>query len=220
MLACHVNTTGCHVHVDVRESGSTTVLTRVSGRVTDEAGRPVPGVSLLLAGMPASTNADGRFALKHVLSPRQYTLEVRYPGAKPASRFVEVRDGEVDVSLRVDTSGMPASARLPTTPEPPKAAGPGPVTAGVDPSVPAHPAPKPGGPAASDAVAGAAGLLAGGAAAAVGALARPRRTETGTPVQGKPAALPRPRLRLRRQVQPRAESSELPGAVPSDSSVP
>src|SRR5205814_1337715 len=90
MTDTHVNTDHCHVHVDVRESGAQSSIVEVAGRVTDAGGNPVPGAWVRLAGMPAVTNAEGRYRLKHVLTPRDYDLQVEAPGLEPTKQKVTV----------------------------------------------------------------------------------------------------------------------------------
>jgi carboxypeptidase family protein len=107
MLACHVNTNGCHVHVDVRENGVRSSIVQVSGKVTDPTGNPVPGATVRLAGMPAPTNAQGQYLIKHVLTPKQYDLQVEAPGRPPVTQSVQV--GE---------TGATAMVQLPADPQP------------------------------------------------------------------------------------------------------
>lgn len=80
MLSCNPNTAGCHVHVDVREGGSRSRLVEVAGRVTDPQGFPVAGATVRMAGMPAVTNAQGEYRLKHVVHSSEHVLTVEAPG--------------------------------------------------------------------------------------------------------------------------------------------
>lgn len=104
MLSCHVNTAGCHVHVDVG-SGRRSRIVTLSGRVVDTSGRPVAGGRVLLAGMPAVTSPEGRFSLKHVLTAgRTYSLTVETGAQGPVETQVAAREGIQQVNLV-----MPAS---------------------------------------------------------------------------------------------------------------
>ncbi|HTE21012.1 MAG TPA: carboxypeptidase regulatory-like domain-containing protein, partial [Armatimonadota bacterium] len=107
MLACHVNTDGCHVHVDVRERGTPSRVVRVRGRVTDPSGNPIAGATVRLAGMPAITSASGAYSLKHVLTPRQYELQVEAPGRGATTQAVAVGGGETQVSVRLQADPQP-----------------------------------------------------------------------------------------------------------------
>jgi hypothetical protein len=108
MLDCHVNTDGCHVHVDVRESGTRSEIAQVSGKVTDPAGLPVPGATVRLAGMPAITNAWGAFTLKHVLTPKEYDLTVEAPGRGIKSQKITIGGELATVALRMPADPNPA----------------------------------------------------------------------------------------------------------------
>jgi hypothetical protein len=107
MLACGVNTAACHVHADVRETGARSVLVRLKGRVTDPAGNPVPGASVRLAGMPASTGPDGSYLLKHVLTPQEYELQVQAPGRAPVTQNVTVSETLRPLMVRVPADPLP-----------------------------------------------------------------------------------------------------------------
>lgn len=108
MLDCHVNTDGCHVHVDVRESGTRSEIAQVSGKVTDPAGLPVPGATVRLAGMLAITNAWGAFTLKHVLTPKEYDLTVEAPGRGIKSQKITIGGELATVALRMPADPNPA----------------------------------------------------------------------------------------------------------------
>lgn len=108
MLDCHVNTAGCHVHVDMRESGASSRLVRVRGRVTDPAGYAVPGATVRLAGMPAVTNAQGEFLLKHVVTPEEIIAEVEAPRRTVVTQAVKIPGDEATVALQVPSDPDPA----------------------------------------------------------------------------------------------------------------
>lgn len=108
MLDCHVNTDGCHVHVDVREDGPQSQIAQVSGKITDPAGLPVPGATVRLAGMPAVTNAWGAFTLKHVLTPREYDLSVEAPGRGVKTQQVTIGGPLTTVALQLPADPNPA----------------------------------------------------------------------------------------------------------------
>jgi hypothetical protein len=107
MLDCHVNTDGCHVHVDVRESGAASQVVRVTGRVTDAWGNPVPGATVRLAGMPAFTNARGEYTLKHVVTPRDYELEIEAPGRGATTQPITIRGAETVLAVRLPVDPQP-----------------------------------------------------------------------------------------------------------------
>lgn len=106
MLDCHVNTDGCHVHVDVRVSGARSSLVRVSGQVNDPYGNPVGGATVRVAGMPAVTNAQGRYQLKHVLTPGAYTAEVEAPGRGVINQPINVVP-ETQLTVQVPADPQP-----------------------------------------------------------------------------------------------------------------
>ncbi|MCC2668331.1 MAG: Carboxypeptidase regulatory-like domain [Armatimonadetes bacterium] len=108
MLACHVNTDGCHVHVDVREQGTRSQVVQISGKITDPTGLPVPGATVRLAGMPATTNAWGLFTLKHVLTPKEYDLSIEAPGRGLRTQKVSVASPMTTLALRMPTDPNPA----------------------------------------------------------------------------------------------------------------
>jgi hypothetical protein len=107
MTDTHVNTDHCHVHVDVREQGAQSAIVRVAGRVTDAGGNPVPGATVRLAGMPAVTNADGRYVLKHVVTPRDYDLLVEAPGLEPVTQKVSVVPATTLASVQLPAGEKP-----------------------------------------------------------------------------------------------------------------
>ncbi len=100
MLACHVNTAGCHVHVDVRERGEVSRIVQLTGQVLGSDGLPLPNAEVRLAGMPARTNASGNFLLKHVLTPRSYELEVEAQGRGVITQPIEIGPVSSTVSVR------------------------------------------------------------------------------------------------------------------------
>jgi hypothetical protein len=108
MTACHVNTNGCHVHVDVREQGVRTEVVQVNGKITDAAGLPVPDATVRLAGMPARTNQWGLFALKHVLTPKEYDLTVEAPGRGVRTQRLAVGGALTTLALRLPSDPNPA----------------------------------------------------------------------------------------------------------------
>jgi hypothetical protein len=108
MLDCHVNTDGCHVHVDVRESGTRSEVAQVSGKITDPSGLPVPGAVVRLAGMPAQTNAWGAFTLKHVLTPKEYELSVEAPGRGVKTQKLIIGGAATTVALQMPADPNPS----------------------------------------------------------------------------------------------------------------
>lgn len=190
MEACHVNTAGCHVHVDIREQGARSEIVQVVGRVTDPTGRPVPGARVRIAGMPGVTNAEGRFSVKHVLVPGEYELRVEGEGIPAATQTVAVGSETPAVTVA-----------LPAIPRTRLASGPG--RRGHAPAIhwnPAAPrraaaqeeqtARKAGAlsPATPlpDPAAAAAGLAAGGAAAAAHALWKRKAKRNDSPAADAP----------------------------------
>ena len=116
MLLCNVNTAGCHVHLDVRESGSRAVKVAIRGQVRDgRTGRPAPGAVVTLEGMPATCNENGRFLLRHVLVPKTYPLKIALPDREPYEVSLDVRpNGPAELALNVPADGrgyLYASAR-------------------------------------------------------------------------------------------------------------
>jgi hypothetical protein len=77
LLQSGPNTDLCHVHVDVRKGGPRSRIVELRGTLTDSTKTPVPGASITMAGIGAVTNAQGKFMLRHVLTPGQYVLEAR-----------------------------------------------------------------------------------------------------------------------------------------------
>jgi len=108
MLDCHVNTDGCHVHVDVRENGTRSEIAQVTGTISDPSGLPIPGATVRLAGMPAQTNAWGVFTLKHVLTPKEYELSVEAPGRGVKTQKLAVAGPATTVALQMPADPNPA----------------------------------------------------------------------------------------------------------------
>lgn len=108
MLDCHVNTDGCHVHVDVRESGARSRLARISGRVVEPSGNAVPQAMVRLAGMTAATNALGIFSLKHVISGDGAALEIEAPGRPPVSHRVSLSTESAAAVVMVPADPQPS----------------------------------------------------------------------------------------------------------------
>lgn len=188
MTQCHVNTAGCHVHLDVREDGARSQVVRVAGRVTDPGGRPVSGAQVRLAGMPGVTNAEGRFSLKHVVVPGEMNLEIEAPGQPKTLQPILVGETltEVACTLPVGAAGTALASfsgerrsrgiapAEPTTP---------PVTRAEAQRTPVIVPPK----ANPDAGATAGGLAVGGAAAAAQALWKRKGRKAAEP---EPKPLP------------------------------
>lgn len=107
MEDCGVNTTACHVHVDVRDSGPRSRLVTVQGQVTDPSGNPQPGVTVKLAGMPVRANAEGKYLLKHVLFTPEAELTVEAPGRGPVNRQVMLVDSPVVVNMTIPADPQP-----------------------------------------------------------------------------------------------------------------
>jgi hypothetical protein len=108
MLDCHVNTDGCHVHVDVRDEGPRSVVATVSGQVTDPTNNPVPNASVKLAGMPAVTNAAGRYQIKHVVTPGQtLDLQVVAQGRGEITRQVTLQGDTLEFPVSIPADPMP-----------------------------------------------------------------------------------------------------------------
>lgn len=118
MLDCHVNTAGCHVHVDVRENGARSRVVQVTGTVTDPGGGPVSGANVELAGMTAQTNAAGRYTLKHVLTPREYELKVSAPGGEERTQTVLVGETGAVASILLSSPSSIRTASLVPGPAP------------------------------------------------------------------------------------------------------
>jgi hypothetical protein len=103
-----ISESGGHLHVDFREGGQRSGPVTLQGKVLDTAtGEPVAGAQLLLAGMPATTDAEGRFTLRHVLTPRDRNLAVTAEGYQPLSQAVPIRIGGNRVDLKLTSAPRP-----------------------------------------------------------------------------------------------------------------
>lgn len=114
-------------------------LARLTGRVVDEEGEPLPGAMATVTGRKAqgAAGADGRFELAG-LAPGSYRLTVAAPGREVAERTVALAPGDArdlgEISLEpgaalagrvVDaTAGTPVAGATLVTVEPPGAAAP------------------------------------------------------------------------------------------------
>ena len=93
----------------------------VTGRVTDPAGRPVPGARVLLSGpvavpRTAVTGQDGRFRLAH-LDAGRYELQVVREGFSAAPVAVTLAPGATrEVSVRLHVSAVPESVVVTASP--------------------------------------------------------------------------------------------------------
>jgi hypothetical protein len=102
---------GGHLHVDFRDAGQRSGRVSLKGRVLDaETGEPVPGARVLLAGMPAEADAEGHFALRHVLTPRSRDVAVSAEGYQPLSQAVPILIGANRVELRLASGPRPRLA--------------------------------------------------------------------------------------------------------------
>jgi hypothetical protein len=99
---------GGHLHVDFRDGGQRSGKTTLKGRVLDvETGEPVAGAQIKLAGMPAASDAAGRFVLRHVLTPREREVAATAEGYQPLSQAVPIRIGANSVELRLASGPRP-----------------------------------------------------------------------------------------------------------------
>lgn len=111
ILACHPNTTGCHLHMDFRESGVTTFPVRIKGILRDAAtGQPIPDATVTYGGIPAQSGPNGYFALRNVLSARERPLEVQAPGYLPLTQMLSAAAGTNEVKLTLQAGPRPALA--------------------------------------------------------------------------------------------------------------
>ena len=107
-----VSTAGCHLHVDVRPGGVVSQVVRVAAQLlTAEGETPLSDTRVEFAGMPARTDAEGRFELTHVLTPGAYPLEALAPDGRFWSRILTVHGGRNVVRLAL--AGAPAIAARP-----------------------------------------------------------------------------------------------------------
>jgi len=111
-----LNTLFSEAGISFREEAGNILLTkrvqkkatgRVTGKVTDEKGEPLPGASILVAGTStgASTDADGNYALQ--LEEGSYTLVASYIGFSTKEfKDITVKDGEnfvLNIQLNTNT---------------------------------------------------------------------------------------------------------------------
>ncbi|MFM8979886.1 MAG: hypothetical protein ACKOSS_05430 [Planctomycetia bacterium] len=87
---------------------------RRSGRVSDDRGRPLPGVTLRAAGVVGTSDGEGRFALEGVesLAPR-VRLEFGYEPGQPVPDGVDARDYPVTWGEEVRPGSEGLSLMLP-----------------------------------------------------------------------------------------------------------
>lgn len=88
--------------------------TRLAGRVTDDRGRALPGVTLRAAGMVATSDGEGRFVLEGVesLAPR-VSLAFGYEPGQPVPEGVDARAYPVAWSEEVRPGSEGLSLMLP-----------------------------------------------------------------------------------------------------------
>lgn len=99
---------GYHLHVDFRAGGPRSACVSLKGRVLDaETGEPVVGALVRVAGMPARTDAEGRFALRHVLTPRERRVAVTAQGYQPLTQAVPISAGANTCELRLRSEPRP-----------------------------------------------------------------------------------------------------------------
>lgn len=200
MTECHVYTAGCHVHVDVREAGVQSRLVKITGVVTAADGLAVPGATVRLAGMEVLTNAVGAYELKHVLTPREYPLEVALPQHEPITRTVLVGETGAVASVRLPV-GMQAQAAsrivapadssvLPTTPVPSGEALSAPAPPSRTPSTASETHKPPAASPQSALALAAAGAALAGAAAGAAMKTRPRLPREAKQPPADPSDLP------------------------------
>lgn len=89
----------CLASASLRAQDSEPVVV-LSGRITDESGRGVEGVEILVAGIAGSvrTNADGRFRVSGV-EPGMTTITARRLGFSPATKTAPLIAGDRSVEL-------------------------------------------------------------------------------------------------------------------------
>lgn len=81
---------------------------RITGRVSDGAGRPVAGAAVMIAAGPshadisALTGADGEYAFDD-LRPGAYEILVNAEGHDPVRQRAQVRDATVRVDVRLES---------------------------------------------------------------------------------------------------------------------
>jgi len=86
-----------------------------TGRITDQGGRPLSGIALLLqpGDSAAITDADGKFSLKSV-SPGDYSLTATGRGYVPFQDTLQVPAGCRDLQLRLSTVQTAIEVREPS----------------------------------------------------------------------------------------------------------
>ncbi len=90
--------------VVILEAGETVQDVHIKGRVTDEAGNPLIGVTVLVKGTTqgAKTDNDGRFTLA---VPESATIEFSYVGYE--AQQMKAREGAVfNIALKANSSGL------------------------------------------------------------------------------------------------------------------
>lgn len=90
--------------VVILEAGETVQDVHIKGRVTDEAGNPLIGVTVLVKGTTqgAKTDTDGRFTLA---VPESATIEFSYVGYE--AQQMKAREGAVfNIALKANSSGL------------------------------------------------------------------------------------------------------------------
>lgn len=90
--------------VVILEAGETVQNAHIRGRVTDEAGNPLIGVTVLVKGTTqgAKTDTDGRFTLE---VPENATVEFTYVGYE--AQQMKARDGAtLNIALKANSSGL------------------------------------------------------------------------------------------------------------------
>ncbi|RBL90863.1 SusC/RagA family TonB-linked outer membrane protein [Chitinophaga flava] len=88
----------------ILEAGETVANVSVKGRVTDESGQPLIGVTVLVKGTTqgAKTDAEGRFKME---VPENAIIEFSYVGYE--SQQMKARDGAVyNIALKANSSGL------------------------------------------------------------------------------------------------------------------
>ncbi|SKD06251.1 TonB-linked outer membrane protein, SusC/RagA family [Chitinophaga ginsengisegetis] len=90
--------------VVILEAGETVQNVHIRGRVTDEAGNPLIGVTVLVKGTTqgAKTDNDGRFTLE---VPENATVEFTYVGYE--AQQMKARDGaSLNIAMKANSSGL------------------------------------------------------------------------------------------------------------------
>jgi hypothetical protein len=93
----------------------------ISGTVTDADNRPLPGVTVTLAGSDDSlhrsivTNANGRYEIVN-LATDTYTVTAELPGFRAAVKKQRVTGGRREVWLVMETGELPETLPRPARP--------------------------------------------------------------------------------------------------------